>query len=328
MRSLLLVSCFLSACHPTAPARDSSSGASHEQLPAAPSRAPAVENATDRPRVALVIGNGDYHDLTKLDAPPRDARHVAARLAQLDFDVELLIDADRAALLGAIAHLGKRLKAPAPDQPQPVGLFYFSGHGLQYQGHNYVMPLGPGISELSEIPARGVELSHVLETLRTAGNPFNMVVLDASRDNAYTDDSRGTRGLARIDAPERTLLAYAAAPGHFARDPKAHETSVFTRTVLRHVARPGIPVAEAFAAVAADVQRETDGKQVPWSSSNFMGEFAFSPCPEAVESNGVSCGAREVECDRGTWNGERCVPQTFDCPRGFEMIENEGCRRE
>ncbi|HEY6726665.1 MAG TPA: caspase family protein [Polyangiaceae bacterium] len=332
-RSLLFFWFLLCGCSAAAPARDSHTGASVAETGRNPNRArapdgPVYEDLTDRPRVALVVGNGAYSEVAPLDNAARDARHIAARLAQLGFDVELVIDADRVTLLNAIAHMGQRLEAAARDQLPPVGLFYFLGHGMQYQRRNYVVPVRAGVSEIGDIPARLVEVNHVLDALRAAANPFKIVVLDASRDNAYANDSPSMQGLLSMVAPRGTLLAYAASPGRIARDGEPGEMGIYTQAFLRHIARPGIPVATALDAVATEVEERTNGKQTPWRSSTVEAEFAFNPCPDTAPFNGVSCGAARVECDRGAWDGERCVLELLECPRGFEMVPDQGCRPE
>jgi uncharacterized caspase-like protein len=332
-RSLLLFWFLLSGCSAAAAARDSHTGASVAEPERKPNHtrapdSPVYEDLTERPRVALVVGNGDYSEVAPLDNAPRDARHVAARLAQLGFDVELVIDADRVTLLNAIAHLGQRLEASARDQLPAVGLFYFLGHGVQHRRKNYVVPVRAGVSEIGDIPARLVEVNHVLDALRAATNPFNIVVLDASRDNPYTHDSPSAQGLVSMVAPQGTLLAYATTPGRIARDGEPAEMGIYTQAFLRHIARPGIPVTAALDAVATEVRERTNGHQTPWRSSSVEAEFEFNPCPETAPFNGISCGAARVECDRGTWDGERCVLELLECPRGFEMVPNEGCHLE
>ena len=315
MRALLPALLLVGACNPLAPAQGADTKADVEKRESpADSARPAVEKLTDHPRVALVIGNGNYREIAKLENAQHDARQVAARLAQLGFAVELVMDADRAGMTDAITNLGKRLKASAPDQPKPVGLFYFWGHGQEYRGNNYAIPVDAKVTQASDLPAQAVDVSTVFQELGAAGNPFNIVVLDA-----------GAAGLAHLVAPANTLLAY---PMGSRADAEAKDSGAFTRAFLRHSARPGILADETFDAIAKEMQLETHAEQILSWDSTFRGEFAFSPCPEGTTFNGVDCGVPRVECDRGTWNGERCELESFGCPPGFEMVDNEGCRRK
>ena len=101
-----------------------------------PFHALSGQAGTEGPRVALVIGNGNYQYNTTLKNPAADAADIAAALTRNGFTVKLLTNATRAQMETAIRDFGSQLK-----NPLTVGLFYYSGHGAQAEGQNYIMPV-------------------------------------------------------------------------------------------------------------------------------------------------------------------------------------------
>lgn len=156
-------------------------------------------------RTALVIGNGAYQD-APLRNPANDARDMAAKLRELGFQVIERIDADRQTMRQALREFEQQLR-----QQRGVGLFYYAGHGVQLKGQNYLIPVGVDIRQEFEIPDEGVDAEAVLRAMEAAGNGFNIVILDARRNNPFTR-SLGSRGLARMDGPAGTFIAYATGP--------------------------------------------------------------------------------------------------------------------
>ena len=146
--------------------------------------APAKEH-----RLALVIGNGDYPN-APLRNPVNDARDFAAALGDSGFDIIRLENANLRQLRTALRDFGDRLKKQGG-----VGLFYFAGHGMQLKGRNYLMPVGAQIEREDEIEFGSLDANQVLEKLDAAGNRFNIVILDACRNNPF---ARAYRSTARV----------------------------------------------------------------------------------------------------------------------------------
>ena len=164
-------------------------------------------------RLALVVGNGGYaaENAVPLDNPVNDARLIAGTLETVGFQVRLVTDVDRAALVAEIDGFGERLERAGSDA---VGLFYYAGHGVEAKGRNYLIPLGARIGREQHLRTRAVSAELVLSWMEEAGNGLNIVVLDACRNNPYGTRNRdGVRGLAPMDAPSGSVIAYAAAPG-------------------------------------------------------------------------------------------------------------------
>src|SRR4051812_8188275 len=116
--------------------------------------AAALTGTGDEPRIALVVGNANYHDEQKLLNPANDAALIAASLRKVGFDVVLLTDASQKQLEHAIVDFGDRLSKAGPDA---TGLFYFAGHGVQVQGDNYLLPVDADITREAEVDIDAVK---------------------------------------------------------------------------------------------------------------------------------------------------------------------------
>ena len=168
---------------------------------ATPSAAPASER-----RTALVIGNSDYELISPLRNPVNDARAMARVLGDLGFDVIAKENLDQKEMKRAIRDFGRKLGQGG------VGLFYYAGHGVEVDGVNYLVPLEAPIKFEDDVEIEAVDVNMVLRKMASAANRLNIAILDACRNNPYARSFRSTaRGLAQIDAPSGTLIAYAGA---------------------------------------------------------------------------------------------------------------------
>jgi uncharacterized caspase-like protein len=224
-------------------------------------------------RYALVIGNSAYKD-KPLKNPANDARDMARTLTRLGFDVQLKTDVPLRDMEEAIREFGERLKRGG------VGLFYFAGHGVQVQGVNYLVPVGARIGSESDAKFECVDAGRVLGKMEDAGNELNVVILDACRNNPFARSFRSAEsGLARMDAPTGSIVAYATAPNSVASDGKG-SNGIYTKYLLENITTPGIPIEEVFKRVRIGVMGETGKKQVPWESSSIAGYFYVAGQPQ------------------------------------------------
>jgi uncharacterized caspase-like protein len=224
-------------------------------------------------RVALIIGNGGYVSVPKLANAVADAKLIARTLRGLNFQVNELVDADQTRMKTAIANFGRGLRASGPDT---IGLFYFAGHGVQASGANYLIPVDGAIRDEADLDLVGVEARWVVRQMETARNVTNIVILDACRDNPFAAAGARGQGLARMDAPTGTFIAYSTAPGSVALDGAA-ANSPFSAALAAAMAQPGQPLEQTFRQVRVNVLRETSGRQTPWDSSSLVREFVFNP---------------------------------------------------
>jgi hypothetical protein len=172
-----------------------------------------VSPATATPRGrALVIGNAAY-DEAPLRNPVNDAEAMASTLGELGFTVTLKKNITQREMEQAITAFAN------PGQSGDVGLFYFSGHGMQAQGQNYMLPLKAQIDSEADVRYRAVPAECVLARMEEAGYRLNLIILDACRNNPYARRWKSViKGLALMEAPVGSLVAYATAPGKVADD--------------------------------------------------------------------------------------------------------------
>ncbi len=230
-------------------------------------------------RVALVIGNGAY--LTQpLDNPPNDAALMAKTLQAVGFDVISETNVDARTMRRAVHKFGRALRDAGEDA---VGFVFYAGHGIQSKGENYMIPVDAQIEDELDVEFEGFPASTLLSALESAGNRLNIVVMDACRNNPYKAATRSSgSGLARMDAPSGTLIAYSTAPGKVAADGNGLN-SPYTRALTRAIQSPGETVEQVFKAARVAVIDRTNGVQVPWESSSLTGDFFFmDKAPEPV----------------------------------------------
>jgi uncharacterized caspase-like protein len=220
-------------------------------------------------RVALVIGNGAYRS-APLKNPTNDARDMAATLKNLGFEVILRENASLRQMEDAVDELWRRLKAGG------AGLFFFAGHGLQVAGGNYLVPVDARLQAEQDVKYRCMDAGLVLGRMEDAGNGLNIVILDACRNNPYARSFRSaTEGLAKMDAPKGSLVAYATAPDSVAAD-GAGKNGIYTGQLLKNLRTPGLGIEELLKRVRIGVLRETGEKQVPWEASSLTGHFVLN----------------------------------------------------
>jgi formylglycine-generating enzyme required for sulfatase activity len=235
----------------------------------------AAMPARAEPRLALVIGNSNYGgELGKLPNPVNDAELMSATLRKLGFQVSKVTDADQRQMKRAIADFGTRL---ADAGPQAVGLFYYAGHGLQIDGENYLIPVRARIEKAADADLEAVTASSVLKQMQFANSAVNIVILDACRNNPLSRGMRdASRGLARMDAPTGSIVAYSTAPGETAADGEGKD-SPYTVALTQAMLKPGIAIEETFRDARVQVLQQTGKRQVPWESSSLTGAFFFNP---------------------------------------------------
>lgn len=221
-------------------------------------------------RLALVIGNSAYPN-APLKNPANDATDISRALKRLNFKVTMLRDTSQRSMEESIRKFGKRLMEGG------VGLFYYAGHGMQVDGRNYLIPVDARIEDPSDVKYEALDAGRVLGKMEVAGNDMNIVILDACRDNPFSRGWRSTqKGLARMEAPKGSYIAYATAPGSVAADGSGRN-GTFTKSLLRHIEVPGLTLESVMKRVRKDVIQETGSKQIPWDSSSITGEFYFDP---------------------------------------------------
>jgi hypothetical protein len=231
------------------------------------------------PRTALIIGNADY-SFAPLKNPINDADAMATALEGAGFKVIKETDADQAKMVEAVRAFGTELK-----QRGGVGLFYFSGHGTQIDGENYLLPVGREFTSLEDVKRGSVTALAVVDAMATGRSDLNIIILDACRNNPI--DPNGAKGLSRIDSNARLFISYATSPGLTALD-GAGNNSPYAKYLYQSIDAPNLDIEDTFKRTLKGVYVETQGEQTPWISSTFFGDFVFRPTgekPSAAEDD-------------------------------------------
>jgi Caspase domain len=238
-------------------------------------------------RVALVVGNAAYKS-SPLANPVNDSRAMANALRGLGFEVIERQNLAREDFAKAVREYGDKLRGAS------VGLFYFAGHGLQVRGRNFLVPVDADIQHEDEVPYRGFDVNEVLDKMDSARTAVNLVVLDACRNNPFATSFKATQaGLAQIDAPTGTLIAFSTAPGSVAQDGTG-SNGLYTGALLKHISAPNTAIEQMFKRVRVDVVAASKNQQVPWESSSLNREFAFAKATPILALPAANVNANAV----------------------------------
>ncbi|MBC8466589.1 MAG: DUF1566 domain-containing protein [Deltaproteobacteria bacterium] len=240
-------------------------------------------------RLALLIGNSNYIHGGSLKNSVTDVRAMKRALESLGFTVLKYENCTQKTMKRAMDNFGIEL------QGQDVGLFFYSGHGVQVNGHNYLIPTNARLHNENDTEYDCVRADRVLAKMESAVTKTSIVILDACRDNPFERSWRkGTKGtgLAFMNAPSGSLIAYSTAPGKTALDGRGNH-SPYTSALLQHIGTANITVLEMFQGVRSTVMAKTGGKQTPWESTSLRGNFYFAS--KGTERNRLEQERRELE---------------------------------
>ncbi len=247
-------------------------------------------------RFALVIGNDAYDNVPTLLKAGNDARAMERTLSGMGFEVISAIDATRREMNRALQRLSNSV------QPGDVAMLFYAGHAIEIEGENYLLPVDIPPAEPGQegfVRDEAISLNRVLAGMRRTGARLNIAVLDACRDNPFAESTGRSigakRGLSRIVAPGGTFVMYSADAGQAALDrldnADPDPNSVFTRTLLPLMQRPGLDLVELARETRRGVNKlaATVGhQQTPAYYDAILGEFRFSlgapePNPPTIE---------------------------------------------
>ncbi|WP_461256864.1 SUMF1/EgtB/PvdO family nonheme iron enzyme [Treponema sp. R80B11-R83G3] len=229
-------------------------------------------------KYALVIGNGAYTNITKLNNPVNDANDMATALQGLGFTVEKVLNGNLSQMENGIVNLKKRLKG----SKNSYGFFFYAGHGVQSNGENYLIPVDANIQSESFLRRQSISVQEMLDELNNAGNDLNVVVLDACRDNPFAWKRSGSRGLQVVgNQPADSIIVYATSAGSTASDGTGRN-GLFTGHLLERLKTPGIEVAEVFRLTMGDVVRTSNSQQRPAVYNQFAGQAYLGSKPQVA----------------------------------------------
>ena len=227
-------------------------------------------------RVALVVGNSEYHDSSmKLANPSNDAKDIAARLSKLGFTVVRSLNQTKQGMDKAIQTFSSRAKGA------DVALFFYAGHGIQYQGDNYLVPVDAQLPSEEYVKYNCTNANIVLDVMESLGCSMKIVILDACRNNPFARSwyrSTGGGGLGVMNAPKGTFIAFSTSPGDVALDgTNGERNSPYTTALLQTLDKHGLSITDFFQEVLELVATATNERQTPWTSNSFRGKFVFNP---------------------------------------------------
>jgi hypothetical protein len=240
-------------------------------------------------RLALVIGNSNYRAVTPLPNPVNDARAVADELKTASFDVTQALDVGQADMRRAIKDFAAKISAKGTDT---IALVYYAGHGVQIDGENFLVPVDAKIQGEADIAKEAVRLADVMSALAAVPSKMRIVILDACRNNPFAT-TKQTRGLAIVDAPTGSIVAYSTAPGTEATD-GAGAHSPYTAAFIEVSQQPRLQIEQLFKQVRLKVHEATKGQQTPWESSSLTSDFWFVPANEAPGALVASAPAKQI----------------------------------
>lgn len=221
--------------------------------------------ASAEKRVALVIGNSAYQNVTPLTNPANDASAMTTTLKDAGFDV---IDSRRNLKANEMKRALRDFSDKARDAD--VAVVYYAGHGIEIDGTNYLVPVDASLERDIDAFDEAIPLDRILTVMEPA-KQLRLAILDACRDNPFNKTMKRTigtravgRGLAKVEPNSpNTLIAFAAKAGSTASDGDS-TNSPFTAALVKHLPKPGLDLRKAFGYVRDDVLKATSNKQEPF----------------------------------------------------------------
>ncbi|CDX46033.1 Peptidase C14 caspase catalytic subunit p20 [Mesorhizobium plurifarium] len=252
--------------------------------------------AQQQKRLAFVIGNAAYPS-GALATPANDAGLIAQTLQAAGFDVVGARDVDQESLRGAYRDFLAKVSAAGPDA---VVFVYLAGHGAQFEGENYFLPVDAKIANPADVPIQAVRISDLTRPLAALPTKVNIVVLDAARPNDFPQwDQPLAGGLALVDPDPNMLIAFNAAPGTAAPEGKG-PYGAYAQSLAEMMRDGGLSLEDVFDRTRLRVNEVTQGAEVPWDASKIDAPFVFfdrapdAPAPKVSEAESQADRTREI----------------------------------
>jgi hypothetical protein len=295
-------------------------------------------------RLALVIGNDSYQNVQPLKNARADAKAISTELKTAGFDVTLKQDLTQKAMKSAL----RDFKAQVAGGDEVV--FYFSGHGVQFGGTNYLIPVDITADSEAQVADDAVPLQRILDDLTDQKARFSLAIIDACRSNPFKEAGRaiGGRGLVPVTPATGQMIMYSAGAGQAALDNLGpHDTNpngVFTRVLIEAMRKPGVPAGTLLKDVQSDVVELAHGvghEQVPALYDQSLGKFYFRPGAPAATAGNQAPAASAIhvptaaELDESYWLGIKGSTDASDFagysksfPKGLHVAEAEMMTRK
>lgn len=242
-------------------------------------------------RLAFVVGNDQYQHISRLNNAVADAQTMAGALRKAGYQVSQFSNQDLKALKDELRAFRRRV------QGGDEVVLYFSGHGVQLNGENYLLPVDVRADNEDQVRDDALGLSALLADLRNSRPAFTLAIIDACRNNPFAQAGRsiGGRGLTRAAGATGEMILFAAGEGQQALDRLGNTDPVrnglFTRVFVKEMERPGVPVDQVLKAVRVEVHRLAQSvrhEQVPALYDQVLGSFYFYPPGPSSSSAAVA----------------------------------------
>ena len=219
--------------------------------------------------IALVIGNNNYAGTSKLTNAVNDAKEIAETFQKLGFDVIHKTDCNTTDCTDILIEFESKIA------DYDSSIFYFAGHGFQYEGENYLTSIDSQIESANkhELERSSIRLTEVLEIIKKSDIKVNIVIIDACRKSAARGSSNS---FSNLSVPKGSIIAFSTSPNEGANDVGMEGHSIYTGALLKYLGREQLSVENLFKKVRQTVHNLTGGKQTTWEHTSLIGEYYFN----------------------------------------------------
>lgn len=219
--------------------------------------------------LALVIGNNNYDGDSRLDNAVNDAKSIAETFERLGYEVIYRENCNTNDCSNVLTEFDAKISQADSS------IFYFAGHGFQYEGENYLAstecPVENPNKHICERTC--IRLTEIFDIIKKANTNVNIIIIDACRKGF----SRGTTdSFIPIHTPKGTIIAYSTSPGEGAKDKGMEGHSIYTGVLLKYIGRELLSVEDLFKKVRKTVYNLTGGSQTTWEHTSLIGDFYFN----------------------------------------------------
>ena len=258
-------------------------------------------------KYALVIGNSDYKNVGKLKNPTNDSIDIKNALESIGFSVVYGEN------LGLKEFRSKLREFYEKARNNDITLFYYAGHGLQYQNENYFVPIDADIKLESEISDETICFNRVESTFKEINSNLNIFILDSCRNNPFEDTLNSfsgrninlSRGLTntKIKTNTQTIIAYATEPDNIALDNEKERNGIFTKELLKYLKKP-IKIEDIFKRTKKGVRENSDNSQIPWTVFNIEDDFYLNGKKEQEVIYKENLTSNNIDSNSLVWEDE------------------------
>lgn len=237
-------------------------------------------------RIALLIGNTNYTEISSLRNPVYDVEAMSDALRALGFDVMEAYDCDYTDMTTALNSFTSKAK------DYDVAFFYYSGHGLQEAGHNYLIPVNANLEYKSEL-TRCLDAYDVIDRMENSGVDTRIICLDACRDVKTSWTRSSAHGLTTMEGSPGTAIICSTRSGQVALDGAA-DNSPFASSMINAMADSGKSFSEMISNVVKQTYTATDKRQCPIVNGTLLSEFVFNPNGAQIKKIAAEVSEREI----------------------------------